>query len=129
MLKVWRDVYNSIANPGGEEEGIYDEDYRREKLLRNVCLGQTYLDRSITPDEVFTAIWKLKCGKGGRLGHDVGTRLIIYKCPRRSVNTTAHQYSACCRNSRPLPKDGDSQSASEKYVLEEHTNRVTSASS
>ena len=30
VLKVWRDFCVSIADPGDEEEGIYDEDHRRE---------------------------------------------------------------------------------------------------
>jgi len=68
VLKVWRDFCTSIANPGDEEECIYDEDHRHEteerlEQLRSVRLRQPHLDRPITPEEVFAAIRKLKSGK------------------------------------------------------------------
>ena len=65
VLKVWFDFCTSIANPGDEEECIYDEDHRHEteerpEQLRSVRLRQPHLDRPIKPEEVFAAIRKLK---------------------------------------------------------------------
>jgi hypothetical protein len=71
VLRAWRDFSARIASPdltGTEEEGIYDEDYRREvedrhAALRMVRLHQEELDGPITRKEVWEAIRKLKMGK------------------------------------------------------------------
>ena len=68
VLKIWRRFTRDIANTTPEEEGIYDEEHRREveerlMLLRTLRLHQHEFDREITREEIFTAIRKLKMGK------------------------------------------------------------------
>jgi hypothetical protein len=68
VLKVWKEFSSSIANPGNTEEGKYDDDYKehteaRLERLRIVKLIQQVLDCTITRQEIFVAIRKLKVGK------------------------------------------------------------------
>jgi hypothetical protein len=71
VLRVWRDFSAGIASAdlsGTQEEGIYDDEYKREveerlEWLRSVHQHQPVLDAPITAMEVFKAIRNLKMGK------------------------------------------------------------------
>ena len=71
VLRVWREFSVSIASAdlrGTQEEGIYDDDYKREieerlALLKQAHLHHTILDGAITEEEVWAAVRKLKLGK------------------------------------------------------------------
>lgn len=68
VLRAWRRFSAEIASQTQEEEGIYDDDHRKEveeRLgeLRRVLVSQRMLDDQITEEEVFAAIRKLKMGK------------------------------------------------------------------
>jgi hypothetical protein len=71
VLKVWRNFSASIASTdmrGTQEEGIYDDDYKREiedklDLLRRARLHHPILDGTISELEVWRAVRKLKLGK------------------------------------------------------------------
>jgi hypothetical protein len=71
VLKAWRDFSANIASAdltGTQEEGIYDDEYKREveerlEWMRSLHLHQPVLDAPITALEVFKAIRKLKMGK------------------------------------------------------------------
>jgi hypothetical protein len=71
VLRVWREFSVSIASAdlrGTQEEGIYDDDYRREvedrlALLKQARLHHAILDGVITEKEVWAAVRKLKLGK------------------------------------------------------------------
>ena len=71
VLRVWRKFSVSIASAdlrGTQEEGIYDDDYKREvedrlALLKQARLHHAILDGVITEKEVWAAVRKLKLGK------------------------------------------------------------------
>ena len=68
VLGAWRRFSAEIASQTQEEEGIYDDDHRREieerlEELRRIRKHQGMLDGQITDEEVFAAIRKLKMGK------------------------------------------------------------------
>jgi hypothetical protein len=68
VLKVWKEFSSRIANPGPEDEFIYDEEHKtatEQRLweLRADPIFQATLDGPITRQEVFDAIRKLKAGK------------------------------------------------------------------
>jgi hypothetical protein len=71
VLCAWREFCASIASSdltGTTEEGIYDEDYKKEederlRWLRSVRVHQPELDYRITAEEVFRAIRRLQMGK------------------------------------------------------------------
>ena len=71
VLRVWRDFSVSIASAdleGTQEEGIYDDDYKRDiedrlALLKQARLHHAILDGVITEKEVWAAVRKLKLGK------------------------------------------------------------------
>jgi hypothetical protein len=92
VLRAWRDFSANIASSdlsGTTEEGIYDEDYKKNRedrleWLRRVRIHQPELDYSITRVEVFKAIRKLKIGKAA--GED-GVLTDILKTAADAVNT------------------------------------------
>jgi len=71
VLKIWRSFSAAIASSnldGTQEEGKYDDEYKREvedrlELLRRARLHHPILDRSITRLEVWNAVRKMKLGK------------------------------------------------------------------
>ena len=93
VLRAWRDFSANIASSdltGTTEEGIYDDDYKKEieerlEWLRRVRIYQSELDYPITRAEVFKAIRKLKIGKAS--GED-GVLTDILKTAADAVNTS-----------------------------------------
>jgi len=71
VLKVWRKFSAAIASAnleGTEEEGKYDDEYKRQvedrlELLTRARLHHPILDRPITTKEVWVAVRKMKLGK------------------------------------------------------------------
>jgi exonuclease III len=68
VLRAWREFSAGIASQLPEEEGRYDDEYKRVveerlEMLRRLEVVQEELDRPITEVEVFRAIRKLKVGK------------------------------------------------------------------
>jgi hypothetical protein len=71
VLRAWRDFSAGIASAdlnGTKEEGIYDDEYKREveerlEWMRSMRQHQPVLDGPITAMEVFAAIRTLKMGK------------------------------------------------------------------
>lgn len=92
VLRAWRDFSANMASSdltGTSEEGIYDEDYKKEveerlEWLRRIRIYQSELDQPITSLEVFKAIRKLKIGKAA--GED-GILTDILKTAADAVNT------------------------------------------
>lgn len=92
VLHAWRDFSANMASSdlaNTSEEGIYDEDYKREvderlEWLRRIKIHQLELDHPITRLEVFKAIRKLKIGKAA--GED-GVLTDILKSAADAVNT------------------------------------------
>ena len=90
VLKIWRAFSSKIANPGQEEEGIYDEDYKTEvearlNRLRSLHEYQPELDGPITREEVFAAVRRLKSGTAP--GVD-GVTTTILKMASSAVGTS-----------------------------------------
>ena len=93
VLRAWRDFSARIASAdleGTDEEGIYDEEYKKEvearlRRLRNIRAHQPELDRPITAAEIFRAIRKLKMGKAP--GQD-GILTDILKTAADAVNNS-----------------------------------------
>ena len=93
VLRAWRDFSAGIANSdlqGTKEEGIYDEDYRKDvermlKLKKLARYHQHELDSPITDLEVFAAIRKLVLGKAP--GED-GILTDIIKTAADAVNNS-----------------------------------------
>ena len=93
VLRVWRDFSAGIASAdlsGSQEEGIYDDEYKREveerlEWMRSVHQHQPQLDAPITAMEVFKAIRKLKMGKAP--GED-GILTDILKTAADAVNNS-----------------------------------------
>jgi hypothetical protein len=91
VLRAWRDFSAGIASAdlsGTQEEGIYDDEYKREveerlEWMRSVHQHQPVLDNPITAMEVFAAIRKLKMGKAP--GED-GVLTDILKSAADAVN-------------------------------------------
>ena len=91
VLKAWRDFSAGIASAdlsGTQEEGKYDDEYKKEveerlAWMRSVRLHQPTLDDPITAMEVFGAIRKLKMGKAP--GED-GVLTDILKTAADAVN-------------------------------------------
>jgi hypothetical protein len=93
VLRAWRDFSAGIASAdlsGSQEEGIYDDEYKREveerlEWMRSVHQHQPILDAPITAMEVFKAIRKLKMGKAP--GED-GILTDILKTAADAVNNS-----------------------------------------
>ena len=93
VLRAWRDFSAGIASAdlsGTQEEGIYDDEYKREveerlEWMRSVHQHQPILDAPITAMEVFKAIRKLKMGKAP--GED-GILTDILKTAADAVNNS-----------------------------------------
>ena len=93
VLKIWRKFSAAIASStleGTEEEGKYDDEYKREvedrlELLRRARLHHPILDRPITKLEVWRAVRKLKLGKAP--GED-GVLTDILKTAADAVGTS-----------------------------------------
>ena len=93
VLRAWRDFSATIASAdltGTQEEGIYDDEYKREveerlEWMRSAHLHQPILDAPITAKEVFAAIRKLKMGKAP--GED-GILTDILKTAADAVNNS-----------------------------------------
>jgi hypothetical protein len=93
VLRAWRDFSAGIASAdlsGTQEEGIYDDEYKREveerlEWMRSVHQHQPVLDAPITALEVFAAIRKLKMGKAP--GED-GVLTDILKTAADAVNNS-----------------------------------------
>ena len=93
VLRAWRDFSAGIASAdlsGTQEEGMYDDEYKRkveERLewMRSVHQHQPILDDPITAMEVFAAIRKLKMGKAP--GED-GVLTDILKTAADAVNNS-----------------------------------------
>jgi len=68
VLKGWRNFTKAIANPGQEEECMYDNDHKllieeRLEQIKRLKNYQAVLDDPITKAEIYQAIRKLKVGK------------------------------------------------------------------
>jgi hypothetical protein len=68
VLRIWRRFSAEMADSTPDEEGIYDDDFKKlteSKLeqLRKLRLEQPHLDGQITAEEVFRAIRRMKMGK------------------------------------------------------------------
>ena len=93
VLRAWRDFSAGIASAdlsGSQEEGIYDDEYKREveerlAWMRSIHKHQPVLDDPITATEVFAAIRKLKMGKAP--GED-GILTDILKTAADAVNNS-----------------------------------------
>jgi hypothetical protein len=93
VLRAWRDFSAGIASAdlsGTQEEGMYDDEYKREvearlEWMRSVRLHQPVLDDPITAMEVFAAIRRLKMGKAP--GQD-GILTDILKTAADAVNNS-----------------------------------------
>jgi hypothetical protein len=93
VLRAWRDFCAGIASAdlsGTQEEGMYDDEYKREvekrlEWMRSVRTHQDGLDDPITAMEVFAAIRKLKMGKAP--GED-GVLTDILKTAADAVNNS-----------------------------------------
>ena len=89
VLKAWRRFSAEIASGTREEEGIYDDEHKKEvekrlEWLRRFRLVQGGMDGPITDLEVFGAIRKLKMGKAP--GVD-GILTSVIKAAADAVNT------------------------------------------
>jgi hypothetical protein len=67
-LKAWKRFWEGLANPSPEEESKYDNDHRdavhrRLDHLNSLPVHQQHFDQTITREEVWNAIRKIKCGK------------------------------------------------------------------
>jgi hypothetical protein len=67
-LKAWKRFWETLANPSPEEEAKYDNDHRdavhqQLKDLNSLPMHQQHFDQTITREEVWKAIRKIKCGK------------------------------------------------------------------
>jgi hypothetical protein len=93
VLRIWRDFSANMASAdlsGTKEEGIYDDEYKREveerlEWMRTFKHHQPILDDPITAQEVFRAIRKLKMGKAP--GED-GILTDILKTAADAVNNS-----------------------------------------
>ena len=90
VLRVWRDFSKTIANPGPDEEGIYDNEHKLEiedrlEFLRRIRLHQAELDSPITRIDIFNAIRRIKAGKAP--GVD-GVTTTILKMAADAVGTS-----------------------------------------
>lgn len=92
VLKAWVNFSAAISSKdlrNTQEEGIYDEDHRREveerlEWLRNIKIHQSSLDKPFSESEVFCAIRKLRVGSAP--GED-GILPDIVKTAADAVNT------------------------------------------
>jgi hypothetical protein len=98
VLNVWRKFSAAIASAnleGTEEEGKYDDEYKRQvedrlELLKRARLNHPILDRPITVQEVWAAVRKMKLGKAP--GED-GILTDILKTAADAVGTSKMRWN------------------------------------